>query len=302
MKVLLTGGTGFLGTALHAELRAQGHDVRLLVRRSSLYKVDARDGAEVIAGDVLDTHACLRAVDGCDAVVHLVGIRQERPEQGTTYEAMHTEATYAIVDAAARSRVPRVVYMSGLGTREGAPSRYHRTKWEAEGIVRRSGMRWTIFRPSVVFGPDDEFHPLMIDLVHKAVVPLVDGGTALLQPVSVHNVVRAVAMSLTMPEAQGRIFEVGGPERVAFVDLVTRVARHCEVWPNTVKVSARVMKPVVAMLQRFRNFPLTVDELIMLAEDNVCATSEFTSAFGFPLDTYLDKLPALLDKARVRAA
>ena len=302
MKVLVTGGTGFLGTVLREELRGQGHDVRLLVRRPSLYKVDAREGVEVIAGDVLDTHACLRAVDGCDALIHLVGIRRERPEQGTTYEAMHTEATFAIVDAAARANVPRVIYMSGLGTREGAPSRYHRTKWEAEGIVRRSRMRWTIFRPSVVFAPGDEFHPLMIDLVHKPVVPLVDGGKALLQPVSAHNVVRAVAMSLTMPETQGRIFEVGGPERVAFADLVTLVARHCEVWPNTVKVSARVMKPVVAMLQGLRGFPLTVDELVMLTEDNVCATSEFTSAFGFPLDTYLDKLPSLLDKARVQAA
>jgi len=302
MRVLLTGGTGFLGTALRAELLARGHEVRLLVRRPSLHKVSASEGVEVIAGDVLDTHACLRAVDGCDALIHLVGIRRERPDQGTTYEAMHTEATYAIVDAARRARVPRVIYMSGMGTRENAPSRYHRTKWESENIVRRSGMRWTIFRPTVVFGPGDEFHPLMIDLVYRPVVPLVDGGRALMQPVAMGDVVRGVAMAVSMPETQGQIYEVGGPDRIAFVDLVTRVARHCGVWPNTVKVSARLMKPVVAMLQRFRGFPLSVDELVMLTEDNVCDASAFASTFGVTPESYLSALPALLDAARVKAA
>jgi NADH dehydrogenase len=296
MKILLTGGTGFIGTALRAELKALGHDVRLLVRRDSAGKVDAREGFDVLTGDVLDTHACLRAVSGCDAVVHLIGIRREYPRDGITYEAMHTEAAYAVFDAARRANVPRAVYLSAVGARPDAQAAYHRTKFEAEEIVRKSGMRWTIFRPSVVFGPGDEFHPLMADLVHRPVVPVIDGGKTLLQPVALHDVVGAMARTVTMPETQGKVYEVGGPERVAFVDLMHKVARHYGVWPNTMSVSSRFAKPVVRFAQRFRSFPLTLEELYLLLEDNVCDASAFTSAFGVTLDTYVDKIPSLCPK------
>ena len=191
MKILLTGGTGFVGTALRRELKDLGHDVRLLVRGESAGKVNPREGFEVLVGDVLDTHACLRAVDHIDAVVHLVGIRREHPDHGISYEAMHTEATYSIVDAARRTGVQRFVQMSALGARADAPSRYHRTKHESEEIVRKSGMRWTIVRPSIIFGVGDEFHPLMADLVHRNIVPVIDGGKSELQPVSLRNAMPA---------------------------------------------------------------------------------------------------------------
>jgi len=252
MKILLTGGTGFVGSALRRELKAQGHHVRVFVRAQSAGKIDAREGLEVLTGDVLDTHACLRAVDGCDALVHLVGIRREYPHDGITYEALHTEATYAVVDAARRAKVDRVIYMSGLGARPDAPSRYHRTKFEAEEIVRKSGMRWTIFRPSIIFGAGDEFHPLIADLVHRPIVPVIDGAKALLQPVSIANVAGPMARAMTMPETQGRVFEVGGPERHAFIDIMYKVARHYGVWPNTMSVSSRPAKPMAKVAQHLR--------------------------------------------------
>jgi len=288
MKILLTGGTGFVGSGVRRELKANGHDVRLLF--------------DVIAGDVLDTHACLRAVKDCDAVVHMVGIRRERPQEGITYEALHTEATYAVVDAAKRSGVERVVLMSSLGARKDAPSGYHRTKAESEEIVRISGLRWTIFRPSVIFGPGDEFHPLIADLVHRPIVPVIDGGTALIQPVAHRNVVGPMARALTMPETQGKVYEIGGPERHAFADILHKVARHYGVWPNTVSVPSRFAKPMVKFAQRFRSFPLTLDELHMLLEDNVCDPAPFTSTFGVALDSYEDKIPSLLPRIQELAA
>jgi NADH dehydrogenase len=293
MKILLTGGTGFVGRALRRELKAQGHEVRAFVRKQSADKIDAREGLEVLTGDVLDTHACLRAVDGCDALVHLVGIRREFPDDGITYEALHTEAAYAVVDAARRAGLERVIFMSALGARADAPSGYHRTKFEAEEIVRKSGMRWTIFRPSIIFGPGDEFHPLVADLVHRPIVPVIDGARSLLQPVSLANVVGPMARAATMPETQGQVYEAGGPERIAFIDVMYKVARHYGVWPNTVSVSSRVAKPVVKFAQRFRSFPLTYDELLMLLEDNVCDPAAFTSTFGITLDPYESQIKSL---------
>jgi len=302
MKILLTGGTGFVGSGVRRELKALGHDVRLLVRPASVDKIDAREGVEVVVGDVLDSQACLRATTGVDAVVHMVGIRREIPQEGITYEAMHTEATYAVVDAARRNGVERIVYMSSLGARDDAPSGYHRTKAESEKIVRESGMRWTFFRPSVIFGPGDEFHPLVADLVHRPIVPVIDDGKALIQPVAHHDVVGPIARSLTMPETQGKTFEVGGPERHTFVEIMYKVARHYGVWPNTVSVSSRFAKPVVKFAQRFRSFPLTLDELYMLLEDNVCDGSEFVTTFGVKLDSYEDKIPSLLPRIQELAA
>ena len=294
MKILLTGGTGFVGTALRRELKQQGHDVRLFVRPASAGKIDAREGFEVLAGDVLDTHACLRAVDGIDALVHLVGIRREDPDHGLTYEAMHTEATYSIVDAARRAKVARIVHMSALGARADAPSRYHRTKFEGEEIVRKSGMRWTIFRPSVIFGVGDEFHPLMAGLVHRSVVPVIDGGKSQLQPVSLRNVAGPMARALTMPETQGKVVEIGGPDRLTFIDIMYKIARHYGVWPNTFSLSSMLAKPLVKTLQKLPNFPLTYEELLLLLENNTCDTAEFVKMFGVELDTYEDKIPSLL--------
>ena len=293
MKILITGGTGFIGTALRRAVKDEGHDVRLLVRSGSVDKVDRRDGFEVLVGDVLDTHACMRALDGIDAVVHLVGIRREHPEDGMTYEAMHTEATYAVVDAAVRNRVPRIIYMSSLGARADAPSRYHKTKSESEELVRNSGMRYTIFRPSIIFGPGDEFHPIIAELVHRNIVPVIDGGKSVLQPVARHNVVGPMARSLAMPETQGRAFEVGGPDRMKFIEIFWAVARHYGVWPNTMPLPSLVAKPLVKFGQKLPNFPLTYEELLLLLEDNVCDNSEFLRMFGEKLDTYTDKIPSL---------
>jgi NADH dehydrogenase len=303
MKVLVTGGTGYVGRALADKLLKQGHDVRLLVRRKSAYKVPTSSDYEVFLGDVLDSHACLRAVDGCDAVVHLIGIIREYPKEGTTYVAMHTEATFNVLDATRRMGVERFVHMSALGARADAPSGYHKSKFEAESLVRDSKLRWTIFRPSVIFGRDSEFIQQMVDLVHRPLVPIVDGGKSLLQPVSLENVTDSMSRTLMMPETQGRSFDVGGPDRMKFVDIVDRIAEHYKLHPNTMKISSVFMKPVVRLLQRFDSFPLTLDQLVMLGEDNVCDTGEFMNVFGYTdLDSFDAALPTLLEAIDIKAA
>jgi NADH dehydrogenase len=162
-------------------------------------------------------------------------------------------------------------------------------------------MRWTVFRPSVIFGPGDDFHAQLVELAHRPVVPVIDGGKALLQPVSLGNVVEPMARAVTMPEAQGRVFEVAGPERVRFIDLLEQVARHFDVWMNTMKVSSKFLRPVVKTMQRFKSFPLTVDQMVMLLEDNVCDTGPFVETFGVELDPYMETLPRLLEERKAAA-
>src|SRR5258706_6354744 len=190
MNVFITGGTGFVGREIVRRLYAHGDSVRLLVRNPlspTVRQLVPHYAHELKTGDVQDAETLRAAIEGCDAVIHLVGIIREVGTQ--TFENVHARGTQNVIAAAQRAGVKRFVYMSALGTRANAVSRYHQTKWAAEEIVRGSGLDWTIFRPSIIYGPGDNFVNLFANLSRfSPVVPLVGGGRSKFQPVSVENV------------------------------------------------------------------------------------------------------------------
>ncbi len=155
--VALTGATGFVGRHVLPQLLAAGHRVRVLVHDPArLTTQDAR--IQPVTGDLFGDAALAQALSkGADAVVHLVGIIMEQPIKGQTFKRIHLQATQRLLAAAQAAGIKRWVHMSALGSRPDAVSDYHRTKWVAEEAVRASGMEWTIFRPSVIHGPDGEF-------------------------------------------------------------------------------------------------------------------------------------------------
>ena len=292
MKVLITGGTGYIGSRLRKQIKNEGHDVRLLVREGS----ESRAGSsyEVVRGDIFNTNACLRACDGCDAVVHLVGIIREFPSKGITFDQYHRAATANIVDAARRSGVYRFVHMSALGTREGAASVYHQTKLAAERVVQESGLRWTIFRPSLVMGPGDGVTRHILDLIRKPFIPLINGGKTLFQPIALDDVCTAMSKARLMPETQQQIYEMGGPDRVAFKDLVQKIAVQLNVQKRTRSVPTWMLKPLVALLENSPSFPVTLDQLRMLADDNVCEIDRYVKTFQIEPKSLAQILPTLL--------
>src|SRR5574341_1055817 len=158
-EVLVTGGTGFVGRHVCRALFDRGFLPRLLVRVGSEERIpqDIRSFCRVTLGDVTVCEDVENAAQGTDAIVHLVGIIREFPGKRVTFERLHVEATRNVVKAARRWEIDRVVHMSALGARAGGPTKYFDTKGRAEEIVRRSGLAWTIFRPSVIFGPGDAF-------------------------------------------------------------------------------------------------------------------------------------------------
>jgi NADH dehydrogenase len=296
MKILVTGATGHVGTRLTAVLRENGHDVRLLVRKESADRVKAvspKDAYEIVYGSVFETNTCLHACDGCDAVVHLIGIIREFPSEGITFDEVHRVAVSNIVDAARRSGVKRFVHMSALGAREDAPSEYHRTKRAGERIVESSGLLWTIFRPSWIFARGDELGRIIKDIVRRPVVPLVNGGGAQVQPIALDDVCACFAKSLRMPETQGHIYELGGIDRVSYREIFEQAAALAGRKARTVSVSASMIRPAVLLLQRFRSFPLTLDELQMLSEDNVCDIDPLVKTFGITPVSFRDSMKEL---------
>lgn len=280
-RVFVTGGTGFVGRAVIQALRAEGHVVRCLVRRGSERELKGLGAIERIEGDVLVRNGLDANITGCDAVIHLVGIIRELPALGTTFERIHVQGTTNVLDATVAAGVRRYVHMSSLGTRPGARSRYHRTKWAAEEAVRSSGLTWTIFRPSIIYGRGDGFITMLARMLRRLpVVPVIGSGNARLQPVPVEHVAEAFARCVRMPAAEKQTFDVVGRDVVTMLELLDIVGaalgqRHV----GKVHVPLGAMRPLTHLFHRLPGYPVTPDQLLMLEEDNTGDPTAFVSTF-----------------------
>jgi NADH dehydrogenase len=284
MKVFVTGGTGYVGAAVVRRLLADGHEVRCLVRQPGKLGAltSGAPNASEVRGDLLAPESYSKALAGADAVVHLVGIIREKIGKGMTFESIHVDGTRLVVDAARQAGVRRFVHMSALGARRGAVSGYHRSKWEAEEIVRGSGMTATIFRPSVIFGPDDEFVRLLAGIVKAPLTPVFGNGLYRMQPVSIHTVADVFAKAITRPQAERHeSFDVGGPQQLPYNEMLKEIGRALGRSVYLLHVPLWVTKPMVAALHRMPGFPVTKDQLTMLLEENICRDgNRFVHAFG----------------------
>jgi uncharacterized protein YbjT (DUF2867 family) len=297
-RVFVTGATGFVGRALIPALRAEGYGVRCLVRRGSELDLRGCEAIERVEGDVLAPGPLEGLMAGCDTVVHLVGIIREHRARGVTFDRVHVQGTGNVLRAAAGAGVRRFVHLSSLGTRPGARSRYHQTKWAAEEAVRGSGLPWTIFRPSIIYGRGDGFVSLLAGMVRRsAVVPVIGSGRQRLQPVPVEQVAEAMARSVGMPATEKQTYEVGGPDRVTMVELLDLIAAALgRTRVRKMHVPLGLVRALAYALAPFQTFPVTPDQLLMLEEDNVATdTRTFYATFGLtpvPLAAGLERMLA----------
>lgn len=278
MKIFVAGGTGFVGGHVVRELQSRGHSVRLLVHSRSTLPGDV----EQVAGDVTRLETFDKSVGGCDAVVNLVGIIREFPSRGVTFEKLHVQATANLLAAAAGNGVSRYLQMSALGSRPAAVSGYHRTKWRAEELVRGSSLDWTIFQPSLIFGPHDAFINMLAAQLRLApVMPVIGSGSYRLQPIHVDDVARCFALALTLPETVRCAYELCGKERVSYEALLDMIAVAMgRTRPFKPHLPLGLMKMVIPVMQKIPQFPITMDQLQMLLEENI-GGDEWQKVFGF---------------------
>ena len=275
MRVLITGATGFVGRAVCEAVVREGHSVRRMARGSRSQSLEAQnDGTDWVRGSVLCPNDLRQGMQGCDAVIHLVGIIGEIGDQ--TFERVHQEGTRRVLEAALTSGVRRIVHMSALGTRPEAASRYHQTKWAAEEAVRSSGLDWTVFRPSLIYGPGDGFVNLFAGMSRwSPVLPVIGRGTSLLQPVSVDCVARAFARALDSKPAVHQTYDLCGPDRLNLpqvLQTLLRITRRRRVILRIPRALAwyptAVLEWVFPRVLR-RPAPLSRDQILMLEEDNI---------------------------------
>jgi NADH dehydrogenase len=172
--------------------------------------------------------------------------------------------------------------MSALGARPGARSVYHRTKWTAEEAVRDSALDWTIFRPSIIFGPGDEFISMLAGLIRwSPVVPVLGDGQYRLQPIPVEQVADGFAEAIRRPATVRQVYEVGGPEPYRFVDILEQIAAALgRRRPRTIHVPLRAVKLMTRALGWLPFYPVTPDQIAMLEEESVTDPRRFFADFG----------------------
>jgi len=233
---------------------------------------NSEPGTEQVLGDVTDLATFADALKGCDAAINLVGIIREFPERGITYDRLLVQATRNVLDAAREAGVRRHLQMSALGTAPDTGSGYFSGKYRGEILVRDSGLQYTIFRPSVIFGPKDDFVNKLAEYLRLfPAMPVIGDGEYPLQPIAADDVARCFAMALEMPETIGKTFELCGPDRLTYnelLDVIGRVLGKGRVLK--VKNPLPLMRLVVPFLQRFPSFPITSDQLIMLVRGSAC--------------------------------
>lgn len=280
MKIFLTGSTGFVGKQILQDLLENKYQVKCLVRQGSEQKLAHYKDVEIVQGDITDASSLIGKLAGCDAVINLVGIIREFPGKKITFERLHYEGTANLVRAAREQGVRRFIQMSALGARPDGKTQYQQTKFRAEEFVRNSGLDYTIFRPSIIFGPEDKFVNLFANMLKtQQFVPVVGNGRYQMQPVAVENVSMGFIKSLERKDAIGKTFHIGGPEKLEFDRIIDIIGDVLCVPPHKLHIPAFIMILAAEMLDWLPSFPITKEQIIMLLEGNICDEKPFFAHF-----------------------
>jgi uncharacterized protein YbjT (DUF2867 family) len=290
--ILVTGGTGFVGPKVVHALRARELPVRAIARRPEREETLRAWGVEVVQGDMSDAQSLRRAADGAETVVHLVAIRQGKPEQ---FERIMIEGTRNLLAAAKEAAARRFVLMSALGTTEQTKDLvpYWHAKWTQEEDVKASGLDHVIFRPSFIFGSDGGILPTFAKVARLTpVTPITGSGTQRIQPIWVDDVAEFFAKAITLEAATNRTWELGGPDVVTWNEFWRRLKSVLGLRRPSVHVPIWLMRANAVVTEQLPgNIPLTRDLLKMLeAGDNVADDDSAAKVFDIrpvPLDEQL---------------
>lgn len=273
MRVLVTGGSGFVGNAIVQALLEQGNEVSTLSRHAGHSSETIKKDAVAVRGDIANAASVQNACRGMDAVIHLVGIISE--SRSVRFENTHVLGTRNVVQAMEASGVRRLVHMSALGTRANAASRYHQTKWAAEEIARNSALDWTILRPSLIYGPGDHFLNLFLRISKfSPFLPVIGPGTARFAPVHIGVVAKAFANALSLPTSYGQNLDLCGPELLTIRQMLQRMLKVANRTRMLVRVPPGLGRFQALLLEvllgKIANTPppLNRDQIIMLEEGN----------------------------------
>ncbi len=276
-NILVLGGAGFIGRYIVNELVARGCRVVVPARRRDRAKhLILLPTCEVVQADIHDDATLERLLAGQHAVINLVGILQGSEAQ---FERAHHTLPQRVAAACARLKVPRLLHMSALGADPNGPSMYQRSKGRGEAAVRASTLDWTIFQPSVVFGPEDRFLNLFAKLAAFAPVLPLAGADVRFQPVWVEDVAHAFVHALDNPATYGKCYELVGPKVYTLRELASFAARAAGHPRPVINVPSGLAQVQARLMELMPGEPLmSRDNLASMQRDNIASTQPFVPA------------------------
>lgn len=290
MKVAIFGGTGFVGSYIVDELLEQGHVPVMLVRLGSEDKVRRRDMCELVSGVISNPDAVRRTVTGTGAVIYNIGILKEIPNLGITFEALQFEGARLVMDKALEAGVKRFLLMSANGVKADGTA-YQKTKYMAEQYLQASGLNWTIFRPSVVFGDprgrmefatqlyrDIVASPLPAPMFYDGFLPF-GAGTMEMSPIHVGDVAKIFVESLKADKGIGQIYHLGGSRNLSWKQILQTIGEATGKRVFGLPTPAWAVKIVAGLLDGLNILPVTRDQISMLVEGNTCDSTEVFREF-----------------------
>jgi uncharacterized protein YbjT (DUF2867 family) len=308
-QICIIGGSGFVGRAIVRQAARAGYTVVVACRHPERARDMLVEGVNLVKADVTTGRGLDTAIAGSDCVINLVGLLFERGRY--SFDAAHVKGTDNILEATRKSSATRYLHMSALGAGKIPESSYASTKGEAETRVRKSGLSWTIFKPSVIFGEGDSFFNKFKAISSFAPLLPVIAGETRFQPVWVEDVARAFVVSIDNRHTFGKVYELAGPKSYSFMELMQLLMRSLGRNRLLLPVPDFAAKIMATFMQLLPTPPLTSDQLKLLQHDSVVNGDPFPAEFGDPstleavLPTYIcngqaGRLQSHLDDCRTR--
>ena len=291
-KIAIIGGAGFVGRHLTTELHNQLREITIVCRArehaKSLYMLPMVEVAEV---DARNAGALAAATHGCDAIVNLVGILYETA--AAKFSDEHVGVTERAMEACRRNGIRRYIHMSALNAGPDGPSKYLRSKGEAEARVSASGLDWTIFRPSLIIGPEDRSLNTFAKVARWMPVVWLPGASARFQPVWVGDVARAIAASLDDTTTYGQRYPLCGPRVYTLRELFAYAGRLVGRKPWIIRTPGPLASLQAAFMSLLPGKPMTPDNLRSLSVDSVSDGTP-VALLGHPPRAIEDVVPEYL--------
>jgi nucleoside-diphosphate-sugar epimerase len=304
--ICVLGGTGFVGCHLAAQLAREDYALRVLTRRRERHRdLLVLPSLQLVEADVYDQHVLNEQLSGCDAVINLVGILNEKGREGSGFHRAHVELARKIVHACQESGVRRLLHMSALNAdAQKGPSHYLRTKGQAEDLVHAAaaqGLQVTSLRPSVIFGPGDSFFNRFAALLKLTplVFPLACAG-ARFSPVYVGDVVQGFAVALTDRDTIGQRYDLCGPGVYTLKQLVQYTANELKLRRRVVDLGDKLSYLQARIMDHVPGKPFSLDNYQSLQVDSVCQHG-FPAIFGIVPTALETVVPSYLAQHSLRA-
>ena len=270
--IIIFGASGFLGRYIVSILTKDNYCIKVFVRKPDearhLTLMGKLGQVEIYQGNINDKNSVNKIIYGANNVINLVGILEETSKE--KFNSIHIEGSSNIAKACAQNKVDSLIHISALGLYDGKHSKYAKSKLEAEKNIKKLFKNTIILRPSVIFGPEDNFTNKFARMASLSpFIPLINNGLTKFQPVYVNDVAKAVYVVLNNNRHIGKTYSLGGAEIISFKEIIDFILLKIRKKRIYISLSFPLAKLIAILLSIFPSSPITLDQVRLLEKDNI---------------------------------